>query len=92
MLVSNIVVGVPIVPLEVLLSDERNKYDDWKSVTVYEKDRYIPNLLVKYKFISSIRELKRNRPDLDKFYDPNELDFLEIKIGKKKVCIVIGEG
>lgn len=54
---------------------------------------FIYNLkLVKYKFISSIRELKRNRPDLDKFYDPNELDFLEIKIGKKKVCIVIGEG
>lgn len=53
---------------------------------------FIYNLkLVKYKFISSIRELKRNRPDLDKFYDPNELDFLEIKIGKKKVCIVIGE-
>lgn len=89
MTIENIIIGKPIVNLETLIGIENNKLYNWQEVTVYEDERYLPKLLVKYGFTSSIREVKRNRKDLDVMLD--KLDFMEIKLGKKKICLVIGE-
>lgn len=56
---------------------------------MYEEERFLPKLLVKYGFTSSVKEIRRNRQDLVE--ELNNLDFLEIKIGKKRLWIVVGE-
>lgn len=85
--ISNIIIGKPLVDLGLLLG---NYYTDesYKGVTVQETERYLPRLLVKYGFMSSNSEVRRNRKDLVKTLD--KPDFLEIKIGKKKLWIVVG--
>lgn len=70
-----------------MLGSEQNPNYDWKEVSVYEDERQLHVLLKKYGFVSSGRELRRNRPDLVKKLDAP--DFLEIKIGKKRVWIVV---
>lgn len=88
-MIENIVIGKPLVVLETLLGVENNKEYNWEEVTVFDEERFLPKLLVKYGFTSSIKEIRRNRPDLVKSL--NTLDFLEIKLGKKKLWIVVGE-
>ena len=88
-MIENIVIGKSLVVLETLLGVENNKEYNWEEVTVFDEERFLPKLLVKYGFTSSIKEIRRNRPDLVKSL--NTLDFLEIKLGKKKLWIVVGE-
>lgn len=88
-MIENIVIRKPLVVLETLLGVENNKEYNWEEVTVFDEERFLPKLLVKYGFTSSIKEIRRNRPDLVKSL--NTLDFLEIKLGKKKLWIVVGE-
>lgn len=89
MTIENIIIGEPIVNLETLIGIENNALYNWQEVTVYEDERYLPKLLVKYGFTISIREVKRNRKDLDVML--GKLDFMEIKLGKKRLCLVVGE-
>ena len=86
-MIENIVIGKPLVSLDVLLGDEFNNNFNYSYETTEE--RYLPKILVEYKFIKSIRELKRNRKDLDVMLC--KPDCLDIKIGKKRVYIVVGE-
>jgi hypothetical protein len=90
MYIENIVVGKPIYDEKQLLSI--NEYD-WefieKEKTVYDEERSLPRLLVKYGFTTSTSEIRRNRSDLVKMLD--KPDFLEIKLGKKKIWIIVGE-
>ena len=88
-MIENIVIGTPLVSLNILLGNENNPNDKWEEVTVYDEERFLPKLLVKYGFTSSIRELRRNRKDL--VINLDSPDFLEIKLGKKKLWIVVGE-
>lgn len=93
MRIENIVIGEPIVPLEVLLGNELNPSDNWQEVTIRDDDRSLPRLLAKYGFSSSASEIRRNRKDLDIILD--KLDCIEVKIGKgknkKEIFIVVGE-
>ena len=85
--IENIVVGKPIVSLDVLLGD--GKSNDYLDVTVFEnEERFLPRVLAKYKIMSSVSEVRRNKPELVKNLD--SLDFMELKIGKKRICIVVG--
>ena len=86
-MVENIVIGKPLVSLDVLLGDEVN--NNYNYTYEVEEERYLPKILVKHGFIKSIRELKRNRKDLDVMLC--KPDCLDVKIGKKKVYIVVGE-
>lgn len=87
-MVQHIVIGKPIVDLWLLLGN--NKEDtSFIEGTAFEDDRELANLLVKHKFIKSKSELRRNRPDL--FQTLLCLDFFEVKIGKKRVWIIVGE-
>ena len=88
--IENIVIGKPIIDEVTLLSKNIGDWNDIESVkTVYDTERFLPKLLVKYGFTTSIGEIKRNRLDLVKQLD--KLDYLEIKLGKRKIFIVVGE-
>lgn len=87
MYIENIVIGKPIVDLWQLLGEGIND-KSYEDVTVYDTERFLPRLLAKYGIMQSVSEVRRNKPELVKTLD--KLDFLEIKIGRKKVWIVVG--
>lgn len=82
-MVQNIIIGKPLVSLEMLDIDIKQEE------TVFDIERFLPRLLVKYGFSKSISEIKRNRKDLIRNLDNTDMEM--IKLGKKKVWIVIGE-
>ena len=88
-MIENIIVGKPLVSPDILLGDERNPNYNWKEVTVEDEERFLPKLLVRYGFTSSVKEIRRNRRDL--VVNLDKPDFLEIKLGKKRLWIVVGE-
>jgi hypothetical protein len=79
---ENIIIGKPLVDLKTL-GVEDSEY------TVFTEERYLPKLLVQYGFMTSIGEVKRNRPDLVR--DLNKTDMEFIKIGKKRFWLIVGE-
>lgn len=89
MYIENIVIGQPLINEKILLSDENNAYDNWREITVYDSERFLPRLLVKYNFVKSIKEIRRNRADLLIYLD--KPDFFKIKLGKKIIWVVVGE-
>ena len=82
MLPDNIVIGTPLVNLS-LLGITQSEF------TITDEERFLPKLLVKYGFFKSNSQLRKNRPDLWRTLD--KPDFEEIKIGHKRVWIVVGE-
>jgi hypothetical protein len=90
MYIENIVIGRPLVDEYLLFACDK---EDWfinESVkTVWDNERYLPRLLVKYGFSTSTSEIKRNRSDLMITLD--KVDFIQIKLGKKKCWIAVGE-
>jgi hypothetical protein len=90
MYIENVVIGKPIVPGWTLLASDE---DDWKNIeeskTLFTEERFLPKILVSIGIFKSNSEVKRNRPDLFKSLD--KLDFIKIKINKRKLWIVVGE-
>lgn len=85
--IENIVIGKPIVELWNLLGS--NKDDKtFESVTAYDTEKSLAKLVVKYGFMQSNTEVRRNRMDLVRQLD--KLEFTNIKIGKKKFCLIVG--
>jgi hypothetical protein len=88
--IENVVIGNPIVSSVVMLSKD---VDDWNTIekdkTIWTDERFLPKILVDIGFAPSISEIRRNRKDLVKIFDT--LDFLEIKYGKKRCWILVGE-
>ena len=78
---DNIIVGSPLVDLDKLGIQESEN-------TIFENERFLPRLLVKYGFFKSTSQLRKNRPDL--WRELNSINFEEIKIGHKRVWIVTG--
>ena len=64
MYIENIVIGNPLVSLDILLGSEQYYQYNYMEVTVMDTERYLPKLLVNHGFISSVSECKRNRKDL----------------------------
>jgi len=79
---DNIVIGKPLVELK-LLGIEDNE------ITMFEDERFLPKLLKKYGYFKSTSQIKKNRSDL--CIELNKLDFIEVKIGHKRLWIVVGE-
>jgi hypothetical protein len=88
--IENIVIGNPIVESEVIFA---SSHDDWinneSKITVHTSERFLPKILVDIGFTPSTSEIRRNRKDLIRTLD--KLEFIEIKIGKKKCWILVGE-
>lgn len=87
---QNIVIGKPIVkPWELLALDEKDWEENEEQNTLFTETRYLPVIMKEAGIVKSTREVLRNRKELDMTL--NELDFMELKWGKRHLFIVVGE-
>lgn len=88
---QNVIVGVPLIetPAELFGAS----LEDWvlneSEVTLLTEERFLPRILVEAGIVKSTSEVRRNRPDL--WRELNELDFFQVKWGKKFLWILVGE-
>ena len=91
--IENIIVGKPICSPQSMFCLKENEYYDWitneQSKTYFTEERFLPAILVNIGIAKSNSEVKRNRPELFKKLD--KLDFFELKWGKKRLWILVGE-
>jgi hypothetical protein len=88
--IENVVIGNPICyPMDLLAKDEHDWLDIEYNKTKWTEERFLPKILVDIGFAPSTSEVRRNRKDLVRNLDT--LDFLQIKYGKKKCWILVGE-
>ena len=91
MIYRNIIVDQPLIGTPKHLFSSNN--EDWIlnefKNTLWTNERYLPKILVDAGIVNSTSEVRRNRPDLVKTLDC--LDFIEVKWGKKRVFILVGE-
>lgn len=90
MYIENIVIGNPIVePSSIFGKDE----EDWilfeQEKTYFTSERFLPRILVDLGIAPSISEVRRNRKDL--VITLEQLDYLEIKYGKRRLFILVGK-
>lgn len=88
--IENIVIGKPRVEVYELLGID---LEDYKRIeeekTLFTDERYLPKLLVEAGIVKSTSEVRRNKPELIKTL--GELDFIELKWGRKRLWIVVGD-
>lgn len=88
--IENIVIGKPLVDESVFFSYD---LEDWKcnekDKTYYTNEHFLPKILVDLGITKSISEVRRNRKDYVKVLEP--FSYLEIKWGKRKLFIIVGE-
>lgn len=89
---ENIVIGKPICTPQEMFCTEINPEEEWmkteKDKTLFTEQRFLPDILVELKIAKSKNEVTKNRPEL--FVTLDKPDFLEIKWGKKKLWILVG--
>ena len=89
MYIENVIVGSPIVSEESMFSTDA---DDWanneRQKTVHTDERFLPKILVDIGVVPSISEVRRNKPVL--MCNLDTLDFIEVKWGKRKIWILVG--
>ena len=88
-MIQNVVIGMPLIDPWHMFSrnqDEWNEHD--KNETLFTDERFLPKILVECGVVKSINEVRRNKPNLVKTLDTP--DFLEVKWGKKRVFIQVG--
>lgn len=86
----NVIIGKPLVIPDNLfaLSFEdwnKNEFDD----TLFTEERFLPKVMVVAGIVNSVSEVRRNQHQLCRTLD--KIDFEEIKWGKNKIYICIGE-
>lgn len=89
MYIENVVIGKPVVSPEDMFAYD---HDDWESLekgkTYFTEERFLPKIMVELKIAPSISEIRRNRKDL--MLNLQALDYLEIKYGKRRLFILVG--
>ena len=88
-IVKDIVIGKPICEPWYMFCNEQNEWNDIKDNVLFTEERYLPKLMVDCGLVKSISEVRRNRPELIKTLD--KPDFIEVKWGKSRLYIQIGE-
>ena len=74
----NVVIGTPLIsPDQLLAFNLKDWEENEKSITLFTNIDFLPKLLVECGVVSSISEVRRNKPELVKFLI--DLDYLEIK-------------
>lgn len=87
---QNVVIGNPIIPASQLLAyDERDWEENEKDQTLFTKTCFLPAVMKEAGIVKSTGEVIRNRKDLVITMD--HPDFMEIKWGKKRLFVVVGE-
>lgn len=88
--IENVVIGEPIVsPIGIFSTEYYDWNDNESEKTLFTNERFLPKILVDIGFAPSTSEIRRNRKDLVK--ELNSLDFIEVKYGKKRCWILVGE-
>ena len=91
--IENIVIKTPLDNPKEIFSDINNLENDWlnneQNKTYFTEETFLPQILVDLGIVKSRSEVKRNKPEL--FVNLIKYDYLEIKWGKKKLFILVGE-
>lgn len=88
--IENIVIGVPIVEPSIIFAFDKEDWDsNEKDKTIWTEERSLPIIMKELGIVSSISEVKRNKPQLCIQLD--KLDYLEVKWGKRRLFILVGE-
>ena len=88
-IVKDIVIGKPICEPWYMFCNEQNEWDDIKDNVLFTEERYLPKLMVDCGLVKSISEVRRNKPEL--VINLDKPDFIEVKWGKSRLYIQIGE-
>lgn len=88
-IVKNIVIGNPICDPWYMFCNEPDEWDTTKKDIWFTEDRYLPKLMVNCGLVDSISEVRRNKPEL--MINLDKPDFLEVKWGKSRLYIQVGE-
>ena len=89
-MIENVVIGTPLCSTVYLLST--GEADDWVEEfdkTHFTRERFLPQILKDIGFVKSTSEIKRNRPDL--WVELKGPDCFWVKLGKKRLYVVVGE-
>ena len=86
---NNVVVGKPVVDPKIIFSTSDEDWKDELKNTLFTDTRFLPAIMKEAGVVSSISEVRRNRPELVVSMD--KLDFVCIKWGKKFLHILVGE-
>jgi len=90
MVYENVVIGKPICEEIFLFA---NSLDDWNfnecGKTLFTQERFLPKILVDCGVAKNTSEVRRNKPEFVRSLD--KLDFEEVKWGKKRIYICVGE-
>jgi hypothetical protein len=86
----NVVIGKPLIEPRVLLAHDRQ---DWleteKKDTLFTNTRFLPAIMKEAGVVSSTGEVRRNRPEY--CINLNEVNCVNVKWGKKRLYIIVGE-
>lgn len=86
----NVVIGKPIVePWLLLATDELDWDTNEKKDTLFTETRYLPAVMKEAGVVNSTGEVRRNRQDL--CINLDQADCINVKWGKKRLYIVVGE-
>lgn len=88
-MIQNIVIGDPLVDTwQLLASDMKDWENNESGQTLFTRERNLARVLKEAGVVSSISEVRRNRPELFRMLD--EPDCFWVKWGKHRVYIVVG--
>lgn len=87
---QNVVIGKPLVdPSSLLACNQTDWEENEKKNTLFTEIRFLPAVMKEAGIVSSTGEVRRNRSEL--CVTLNTVDCLNIKWGKKRLYIIIGE-
>lgn len=87
---QNVVIGTPLVhPKELFAYNTQDWEENESKITLFTNETFLPKILLECGVVPSVSEVRRNKPNL--VVNLNEVDFLEIKWGKQKVFVAVGE-
>lgn len=91
MYIENIVIGTPLVPAMTLLGLDAEDMILEEAKTFFTLDRNIARILREIGVVSSIKEVRRNKPLYAEWIENDVLDCRWIQWGKRKFYVIIGK-
>lgn len=88
-MIKDVIIGKPIIDPWYIFCKEEYEWDEIKDEIYYTEERFLPKIMVDLGIVKSVSEVKRNQSKLIK--ELNNLDYLEIKWGKNRLFILVGE-
>lgn len=87
---ENIIIGKPIIPVWELVASSKQDYKEKEEpITYFTETRSIAKIFVEIGIVKSVSEVRRNKPELCN--ELNALDCINVKWGKHKFWVVVGE-